>query len=243
MDEHQKSAIKRYKENYNLFLHLLQNKENSSDEEVLRLLQDNHSMARSLLIDMGVTFKEVDTIRSLNQRIRALEADQENVDISMDKVSIFIKQIQEKTRYDLEELGVYPILDVSMQPDLNVNVRIMSSSARKGSRDNFRTQEDFERYEEKSLNKHKNFMNNFEVVEWNDGDFMAAFTVTNLSLIKQCVEKSIGVEIGSFEYTLGNIYTGEKPNKRIIPYISELNFKFWTLPSSRTLNDAFNNRY
>lgn len=243
MDIHQQEAIKKYKDNYNLFLYLLQNKEGLSDTEMLRLLKDNHSMARSLLIDMGVTFHEVDTIRSLNQRVRALEAEQSSPDMSTDKVSIFINQIKDKTIEDLEAIGIYSSIGVSMNPNLDITLSLLSLSKREPDRSSFRVQKEFDEYKEKVLSRYDNFMKNFEVVKWNGNDFMPAYTTTNLSLIKDCIEKSVGIEIGSFEYTLGNVYEGEKPNTRIVPYISQLNFKFWTLPSSRSMNDVFKNRY
>ena len=100
MNDFQEDAIKRYVHNYNTFLYLLQSKANKSDEEVVRLLQDNHSMSRSLLIDLGVTFNEIDTIRKLNNRVRELESSQDSSEISYDKVSIYIKQISEKVKKD-----------------------------------------------------------------------------------------------------------------------------------------------
>lgn len=243
MNDFQEDAIKRYIHNYNTFLYLLQSKANKSDEEVVRLLQDNHSMSRSLLIDLGVTFNEIDTIRKLNNRVRELESSQDSSEISYDKVSIYIKQISEKVKKDLSELGIYAIMDVDMTPNLEIKIRIMNSTPREGSRSSFRSDEEFKSYGHAKLEEHQRFMTNFEVLNRNDDGFVVAYTNSNLAIIQDCVEKSIGCEVGGLEFVLDNVYDGQKPNHRIVPYISELTFRFWTLPSSRSFNDAMKNRY
>lgn len=243
MNDFQEESIKRYIQNYNTFLYLLQSKGNKSDEEVIRLLQDNHSMSRSLLIDLGVTFNEVDTIRNLNNRVRELESGQDSADMSYDKVSIYIKQISEKLKKDLSGLGLYALLSVNMTPNLEINIRIMSSTPREGSRSNFRSEEEFEAYAQKKLEEHQRFMTNFEVLNRSSDGFVVAYTNSNLAIIQDCVEKSIGCEVGSLEFVLDNVYDGEKPNHRIVPYLSELTMRFLTLPSSRSFNEAMKNRY
>lgn len=243
MNNFQEDSIKRYIQNYNTFLYLLQNKGNKSDEEIIRLLQDNHSMSRSLLIDLGVTFNEVDTIRKLNNRVNELESSQDSSEISYDKVSIYIKQISDKVKNDLSSLGLYALLNVDMTPNLEIKIRIMSSSPRKGSRSSFRSDEEFEAYFQLKLEEHQRFMTNFEVLNRNNDGFVVAYTNTNLALIKDCVEKSVGCDIGNLEFVLDNVYDGEKPNHRIVPYLSELTLRFWTLPSTRSFSDTMNNRY
>jgi hypothetical protein len=243
MNDFQDDAVKRYIHNYNTFLYLLQNRGNKSDEEIVHLLQDNHNMSRSLLIDLGVTFKEVDTIRNLNNRVRELESSQSSSEISYDKVSIYIKQISDKVKSDLSGIGIYALLDVGMTPNLEIKIRIMSSMPRDGSRSSFRTEEEFVAYGQKKLEEHQRFMTNFEVLNRSNDGFVVAYTNSNLALIQDCVEKSIGSEVGNLEFVLDNVYDGEKPNHRIVPYISELTLRFWTLPSSRSFSDAMNNRY
>lgn len=243
MNDFQKESIQRYKDNYSLFMYLLQNSDNKSDEELTRLLQDNHSMSRSLLIDLGVTFKEIDTIRSLNQRVRELETSQSNPDISYDKISIFIQQISDKVKHDLSALGIYAFLDVGMTPNLEIKVRIATSSPREGSRSSFKTEESYQAYVQSNLEEHQRFLKNFEVLNRRSEGYVLAYTNTNLAIIKKCVEDSVGLEVGNFEFVLENIYDGEKPNYTIVPYLSELTLKFWTLPSSRSFNDTFKNRY
>lgn len=243
MNDFQKESLKKYLENYNLFAYLLQNTENRSDAEFVRLLQDNHSMARSMLIDLGVTFKEIDTIRSLNERIRELEAAQGSADVNYDTVSIFIKQISEKLKKDLSEIGIYAGYDVSMTPNLVINIRFYSSGNNTGSRSSFRSEESFNEYNKSKLEEHQRFMTNFETVARSTDGFFLAYTNSNLAILKDTVEKTLGVEIGDLSVVVDNTYEGEKPNHKIIPYISELTFKFWTLPSSRSFNDAMKNRY
>lgn len=243
MNDFQKNSLKKYLENYNLFAYLLQNTEKRSDEELVRLLQDNHSMARSMLIDLGVTFKEIDTIRSLNERIRELEASQGNTDVNYDTVSIFIKQITEKVKKDFSDMGVYAGYDVSMTPNLFINVRFYSSGNNTGSRSSFRSEESLNAYNQSKLEEHQRFMANFETVARGTDGFFLAYTNSNLAVLKGCLEKSLGVEIGDLSVVVDNTYEGEKPNHKVIPYISEVHFKFWTLPSSRSFNDAMKNRY
>lgn len=243
MNAFQQESLKKYLENYNLFAYLLKNTENRSDEELVRLLQDNHSMARSMLIDLGVTFKEIDTIRSLNERIRELESSQGSSDVNYDTVSIFIKQISEKLKNDLSDIGIYAGYDVSMSPNLIIKVRLYSSGNNTGSRSSFRSEESLNEYNQSKLEEHQRFMANFETVARSTDGFVLAYTNSNLAIIKDRVEKSLGADIGDLSVEVGNTYEGEKPNHKIIPYISELTFKFWTLPSSRSFNDAMKNRY
>jgi len=243
MNNFQKESLKKYLDNYNLFVYLLQNTEHKSDEDLLRLLQDNHSMSRSMLIDLGVTFKEIDTIRSLNEGIRELEASQGSADVNYDTVSIFIKQISEKIKKDLSAIGIYASYEVSMSPNLIIHVRLFSSSENSGSRSSFRTEESYNAYNQSKLEEHQRYMQNFETVKRSSDGFVLSYTNSNLALIKQTVEKSLGVEIGDLDIVVDNTYEGEKPNYKIIPYISELTFKFWTLPSSRSFNDSMKNRY
>lgn len=243
MNDFQEESIKKYMQNYSLFMHLLQNKEGKSDQELIRLLQDNHMMSRSVLIDLGVTFHEVDNIRSLNQRVRDLEANQANASINLDSVSIYIQQINEQIKESLSTIGLYSILYVAMNPNLEVTVRIMSSSTREPSRSNFRSQEDFEVYRDKKLDEHNRFMTNFEVLNRNTDGFVVAYTNSNIALIQDCIEKSLGISVDSLEFVIDNIYDGEKPNQVIVPYLSELTFRFWTLPSTRSMSDTFKNRY
>lgn len=237
MDQFQEESIKRYIQNYNTFLQILQSKAAKSDEDLIHLLQDNHSMSRSLLMDLGVKFNEIERIRTLNERIRELQEEQSSPDISYDKVSIFIKQISDKVKNSLSGLGIYPLVDVSMSPNLEIRVRIMSSTPKEGSRSNYRSEEEFQAYAKKKLDEHNRFMSNFEVLNRKDDGFVVAYTNSNIGLIQDCIEKSVGTEVGSLEFVLDNVYDGEKPNHRIVPYLSELTFRFWTLPSSRSFNE------
>lgn len=237
MDQFQEESIQRYIHNYNTFLYLLQNRASKSDEELVHLLQDNHNMSRSVLMDLGVKFNEIERIRTLNERVRELEEEQDSSDISYDKVSIFIKQISDKVKKSLSDLGLYAIVDVGMSPNLEIKVRIMSSSPKEGSRSNYRSEADFQAYAKKKLDEHNRFMNNFEVLNRNDDGFVVAYTNSNLSLIQDSIEKSVGTDVGSLEFVLDNVYDGEKPNHRIVPYLSELTVRFWTLPSSRSFNE------
>jgi hypothetical protein len=237
MDQFQEESIQRYIHNYNTFLHILQSKATKSDEDLIHLLQDNHNMSRSLLMDLGVQFTEIERIRTLNERIRELQEQQDSSDISYDKVSIFIKQISEKVKNSLSGLGLYALVDVGMSPNLEIKVRIMSSTAKEGSRSNYRSEAEFQAYAKKKLDEHNRFMNNFEVLNRKDDGFVVAYTNSNLSLIQDCIEKSVGTEVGSLEFVLDNVYDGEKPNHRIVPYLSELTVRFWTLPSSRSFNE------
>lgn len=237
MDQFQEESIRRYIQNYNTFLYILQNKADKSDEDLIHLLQDNHTMSRSLLMDLGVKFTEIDRIRSLNERIRELQEEQDSSDISYDKVSIFIKQTSEKVKKALSELGVYALVDVNMTPNLEIKVRIMSSTPKEGSRSNYRSEEEFQSYAKKKLDEHNRFMNNFEVLNRSDDGFVVAYTNSNLSLIQDCIEQAVGTDVGSLEFVLDNVYDGKKPNHRIVPYLSELTVRFWTLPSSRSFNE------
>lgn len=237
MDQFQEESIQRYIHNYNTFLYLLQNRASKSDEELVHLLQDNHNMSRSVLMDLGVKFNEIERIRTLNERVRELEEEQDSSDISYDKVSIFIKQISDKVKKSLSDLGLYAIVDVGMSPNLEIKVRIMSSSPKEGSRSNYRSEAEFQAYAKKKLDEHNRFMNNFEVLNRNDDGFVVAYTNSNLSLIQDSIEKSVGTDVGSLEFVLDNVYDGEKPNHRIVPYLSELTVRFWTLPSSRSFNE------
>lgn len=80
-------------------------------------------------------------------------------------------------------------------------------------------------------------MSNFEVLNRKDDGFVVAYTNSNIGLIQDCIEKSLGTDVGSLEFVLDNVYDGEKPNHRIVPYLSELTLRFWTLPSSRSFNE------
>jgi len=237
MDQFQEESIQRYIHNYNTFLYLLQNRASKSDEELIHLLQDNHNMSRSVLMDLGVKFNEIERIRTLNERVRELQEEQDSSDITYDKVSIFIKQISDKVKKSLSDLGLYALVDVGMSPNLEIKVRIMSSTPKEGSRSNYRSEEEFQTYAKKKLDEHNRFMSNFEVLNRKDDGFVVAYTNSNIGLIQDCIEKSLGTDVGSLEFVLDNVYDGEKPNHRIVPYLSELTLRFWTLPSSRSFNE------
>src|ERR1044071_93331 len=99
MDLMVKKNIEKFLSNVSLFYSLLKDKIEKKEEvnEIVNLLEMQHSLNKGLLIDIGVQFDEQNKIRQLNEKVRNLEfklGEQSNIDFS--SISQYINTHNEK---------------------------------------------------------------------------------------------------------------------------------------------------
>lgn len=240
-NEFKQESTKRFIDNCNLFLHLVQNHK-GTDAELINLLKMNHDMSRSFLIDLGVEFKETDTIYALNMRIREMEANSSK-DIGFEDVSMFVKNTEHKLKSDLKDKGINGSLKVAFSPNLCVTLNLFSSNENVViRRDSYRFEKDYLIAVESAAKRHKAFLENFEVILEDDTSYVLDYTQTNLMILKNMISNSLGVSVDAFEYTIGYVYQTEGDKEITIPYISNITATVWTLPSSRGLSEIMANR-
>lgn len=239
MNEFQLAAINHYIEMNKTFLYLLQNK--NFDEESIKLMKQNHDSMRSALIDLGVRFNEIESIRSLNQRIRDMEAAQNSEGINLQKVSTYIENINKKVKAAVEEMGLYAIVNTSFQPNLNIELKLLPSAAKKSSSRNFRTEEEYEEYNNKIIVRHNNFIKNFNTFE-DDDEYYLTYDESNITRVKIKLEEILESGVTSFSYEVLPHYQKVDNEKMAYPSIRAIHFNFITLSSHRGLYDAMKDR-
>jgi len=238
-DTFKDEAIKKYMSNHSLFISLFQNKSHLNDQKILELLKSNHDMSRSILIDLGVEFHETDMIRNLNKQIRDIESKQSNDNISFESISSFINNSTNCLKEALFKEGINGSISISMCPNLKVDIKIFGSGRHFVSRNSYRKEEDYLLAKERELTRHDNLKENFELILDEDGDYLIAYTQTNLAIIKTIIEKCLGQNIEQLQYVIQ--YANEDDIK--IPYIDAVSCMSWTLASSKSLNEVMKNRF
>lgn len=240
-NDFKQESTQKFIDNCNLFLHLVQNHK-GTDAELINLLKMNHDMSRSFLIDLGVEFKETDTIYALNMRIREMEANNSK-EVGFEDISMFIKNAETKLKADIKDKGINGSLKVAFSPNLCVTLHLFAAKSNDIiHRDSYRFEKDYLIAVESAKKRHEAFLENFEIIWDGENSYELDYTQTNLMLLKNMISRSLGVPVDSFEYTIGYVYHTEGDKEITLPYISNITATVWTLPSSRGLSEAMANR-
>lgn len=84
-----------------------------------------HGMNKSAMMDLGVKFDDTITIRSLNERVRELESQLgADSDISIEKVNLFINELNNQFNNHMKENGIYASIDISSSSQIKVHMNI-----------------------------------------------------------------------------------------------------------------------
>jgi len=236
MNEFKEKSIKHYIDMNYLFLSLL--KERNFDEETINLMKQNHSMMKSALIDLGVTFPEVDKIRSLNERIRALEDNQNSEGLNYQKVSTYIHTINNSLSEAFKNKGLYCTVNTSFSPNIEVDIGILSSSLEKPNSTYWRDEDEYNAHCKENEERHNRFLENFVVIE-EDNEKRMAYDMKNVNLIIAIAEETLQLSMSYFRYDLYPNYckiNGKHAMK--MPTIKSFKIGFTTLASHKSLQES-----
>ncbi len=242
MNEHEfkENAIKKYLEMNSLFLSLLSGR--NFDEQTLDMMKSNHSNMKSALIDLGVRFNEVDTIRKLNSRIRELEVSQESEDMNFSKVSGYIQGIYNKLDKIFDENGIYCTHNVGFTPNLEITMSILPSSNSKPKPSSWRNLDEYNAYCDMIDHRHKKFIENFKTLDEDDEKYMA-FEQQNIDFIVQLIEQSLDCGVSNYTYELMPKFIEKGDDyKCAYPCLKEIKLSILTLASHKSFSEAMNNR-
>lgn len=129
MDKVVKENIEKFLSNTSLFYSILSDhiKNGKDENEIIQLLKMQHGMNKSAMMDLGVKFDDTITIRSLNERVRELESQLgADSDISIEKVNLFINELNNQFNHHMKENGIYASIDISSSSQIKVHMNIFS---------------------------------------------------------------------------------------------------------------------
>lgn len=236
MNEFKEKAVKHYIDMNYLFLSLL--KERQFDDESIRLMKQNHSMMQSALIDLGVTFTDNEKIRSLNEKIRELENSQNSDGFNYQKVSTYIQNINKSLKEAFEEKGLYCTVNTSFNPNIQVEIGILSSSPAKSNSTYWKDENEYNEHCRKNEERHNNFLKNFNVIE-EDNEQRMVYDMGNINLILTIAEETLGLNMSYFNYDLyPNFCKINGKHTLKMPTIRTFKIGFTTLASHKSFQES-----
>jgi len=237
MDNVKKTSIENFLKNTSLFYSILKDKINNCEsvDELVKLLEIQHSMNKHALMDLGVSFDDTTRIRTLNQRIRNLETEcAQQSDINFKKINQYINYTQNNLRTHLESYGLNAAVDIEATFNVKFKISIYNNNL-KFSAFYPRDEEDEKQQIQKQRILLESLRSNFDTFtsgkySSNSGEEVINLTEKNLSKLQIIIEKLLGCDIESIKYEL----KGDKENF----YIDTYSFTINTLDTSRCLADA-----
>lgn len=237
MNKFKEDAIKNYIDMNHLFLSLL--KESNFDNEALKLMTQNHSMMRSALIDLGVEFSDVETIRKLNEKIRNMESSLNSDGFNYQKVSVYVENIKNILNDALESNGVHGSVTVSFSPNLVIDLNLYPHSKSKPNNTYWSDEDEYNDYCNKLEHNYNEFIKNYIFVANNDDKYMA-YDIKNINSILNVVQKTLNVDIFSYSYQLNTRYIKtENKNKEAMPTLGSIKMTSLTLSSHSAFAESF----
>lgn len=241
MNDFKQKAINHYIEMNQLFLYLLQQGEFDNDK--ISLMKQNHDSMRAALIDLGVKFTEIETIRELNLRIRDMESKSNSKDLNNQKVSLYINNINNQINHCLEEYGVSCIVNTSFSPNICISVSIVPSDS-KEKPDYHNSEEQYLIANSKKHNQHVKFMENFIFLENKNDHMEMAFEQQNIDLLTKIIEDSLEQKSSQVSYELNSRhFKNDLSEKMLLPSLRKFNITFLTLPSHQSFAASMSRRY
>lgn len=242
MNEFKQKAINRYIDMNKLFLYLL--KEGNFDSDKISLMKQNHDSMRSALIDLGVKFTEIDTIKELNLRIRNMESSNNSINLDYQKVSLYINSINKKINNSLEDHGVYCIVNTSFAPNISVSISILPSDDKERP-DYYKDEEAYKKGLCKQQERHSKFIKNFVLLEKsNNSSLEMAFDQKNIDLLTKIVEDCLEQKCSQVSYELtSRHFKNDLSEKMLHPSLRKFDLTFLTLPSHQSFAASLARRY
>ena len=225
MDNVKKTSIENFLKNTSLFYSILKDKINNCEsvDELVKLLEIQHSMNKHALMDLGVSFDDTTRIRTLNERIRNLETEcAQQSDINFKKINQYINYTQNNLRTHLESYGLNAAVDIEATFNVKFKISIYNNNLKFSA---FTLQ----RVLLESLRSNFDTFTSGKYSS-NSGEEVINLTEKNLSKLQIIIEKLLGCDIESIKYEL----KGDKENF----YIDTYSFTINTLDTSRCLADA-----
>lgn len=230
----------------NLSLDLIDYKRNEDGDqeektkELIKMLSQNHSMIGSILSELGVVFDSKKQIFDLNERIRKMEEELSREKLNYTQVSVYVENIRKLVRMSLEEQGVHSSVEVGFNPNLFVSISLFGQDARKPNSSYYRNEEDYIKDCELKELRYKKCLENFKTVVSSFNDTNIVFEESNLEKIKSIINKTVGEISYNVDVEVKNRFLKEN-NEFVesVPILDSVKLYFTTLPSAKSLEDAF----
>lgn len=234
--------IKEYLQHSQLFHSLVVNYlENPDDENLIHLLKTNYRSNQSLLGELGVEFKEKDTIRELNTHIRELEAKVGQTELDFDLVCNFLQSKRKGLESHIRKYGLHGRIYMSIQHNLEVSFNLYTNSKKGFSKlTDFKTQEAYDNYVKELDERHNNFLNNFETCQRDEGEYCLSNTDSNIKQLQSIFKEYFNEDLTNFKYNVAYHFEKDNKNEKEMKFnISEISFSVLYLASSKSLHRAF----
>lgn len=242
----QMERVKSYLQNSSLFQEIIMRYvENQDLNSLVKLLETNHSANKSILADLGVEFKDTDTIRRLNQEIRSLEKEKGSTELDFSAIASYLKVKKDNLRNHLEEHGISGSLEFNMSSCLDIKLKLYSQHKTPMSKlKDFRSEEDFDSYMEKEKKELDYFLTNYSTLECDHGSYYLDNSKENIDKIKSLLEAFFNSSLNNFKYTIGWTVPAndDEPNKRKreqVLTLSEISFTVLFSAGDRALSALF----
>jgi len=245
----QMERVNQYLANNHLFQQIVENYVKEQNlTSLVKMLETSHSSNRSLLMDLGVVFKEMDTIRTLNEEVRRLENEKGSRELDFSDIGTFLNVKQEKFSEHLKNYGISGSIGLNMTSSLNVDIKFFSQHLKPFSKlKDFRSEDEFNKYMAKHQLEYNTFIEGFDTVESDNSDLYLDNTDRNISKLKIIIEEFFQAELSNFKYKIGWTVCKEtdevtSKTKKQILRLSEISFCVLVTSRDRSINAVFNNR-
>lgn len=240
MDLMVKKNIEKFLSNVSLFYSLLKDKIDKKEEvdEIVNLLEMQHSLNKGLLIDIGVQFDEQNKIRQLNEKVRNLEFKLgEQSDIDFSSISQYINTHNEKLSNILKAQGLNCSVDLNVSSHIDIKINFYNIDH--GYRDicGFdKNEQERSKSELKHAQNLTNFKNNFETFESDKFGRSESlrYSISNTRKIAKIIQEYFGES----DYFKEEIKVHTLYGK---PSISECLYSITLLDSDKTFADSLKN--
>lgn len=240
MDNVNQEKIKDFLDNTALFYSIIKNKDDGEQslESIVKLLKLQHSMNKSVLTSLGVSFDDTTKIREMNQRIRQLELESaQNGDINFKKINQFIYYQQTILQEFLDAKGIFCSVDFIMTSNLKVSIDIYDRDV---DYKPFYPENDDDAAHQIDANNQKieSFKNNFDLLtvrnkELQPINYYLLFSDENIEKLETLFNNYFNTSISQIEY--------EVKIKNDGMVINNYKFCITNLDSSHLFNKAMSN--